>query len=72
MRLQRVLGLLLKQGAAVKQLKFRSAAFYFLSPPVPVVSAHAGGLPRSVSENEPLLQGAVRPEMGVGRTETRC
>lgn len=39
--LQYVLRLLLKQGAAVKQLKFSSDGFYFLSTAVPVVSLHA-------------------------------
>lgn len=58
-----MLRLLVKQGAAVKQLKFSSGIFYFLSTPVPVVSVHARGLPASLSENEPFQRGVVRPEM---------
>ena len=55
--LQYMLRLLLKQGAAVKQLKFSSGVFYLLSTSVPVVSVYAGGLPFSLSETEPFLRG---------------
>lgn len=56
------LRLWLSQGAAVRRLKFSSGVFCFLSTPVPVVSEHAG-LPLSLSEQEPFLQGVVWPEM---------
>lgn len=50
------------QGAAVRHLKFSSGVFCFLSTPVPVVSEHAG-LPLSLSEHEPFLQGVAWLEM---------
>lgn len=61
-----MLRLLLKQGAAVKQLQVSSGVFNFLSAPVPVVSVHAGGLAFSLSENEPFLQGFVWLEKVLG------
>lgn len=61
--LQYKVRLLLKQGPAVKQLKFSSGVFYFLSTPWPVVSVNGGGLPFSLSKNEPFLQGVLWLEM---------
>lgn len=58
---------LLKQGAAVLR---PPSAFFFLSTPVPVVSLCVAALLSILSENNPLLLGAVWLSMALGAQKT--